>query len=472
MTLVPRSLFGRLVVVLLVGLGAGQALSALILFYERGQVLYQASGVQSATRFAEIVRLLEASPRSERARLASVLNTPRLQLELRDEPLPDSTFDDAGSGAGTAFAVSLQRQLGAQHDLRVRVWGSDDDTWPHTPGGGRWGMHAGQGMGMGSMHAPDAFVPTGVTYLAEVSLADGQWVTFRHRLHEDTFAGTTRVLVGLALLLLTVVALSLVAVRWVTRPLSALALAADALGRDLRRAPLPETGPEESRRAAQAFNSMQAQIARYIEDRTRVLTAVSHDLKTPLTRLKLRAELVDDEALRDSILRDLDEMLAMTHAALDFLRGLDSREEAVAMDVDAMLETLKADAEDTGHKVALEGSAGKPYVGRPLALKRCVGNLLDNALKFGTSARIDVHDTAQTLTIEIADDGPGIPGDELERVFEPYYRVEASRSRDTGGSGLGLSIARGIARAHGGDVTLRNGERGGLVASITLPRGS
>jgi len=162
----------------------------------------------------------------------------------------------------------------------------------------------------------------------------------------------------------------------------------------------------------------------------------------------------------------------MTHAALDFLRGLDSREQAVAMDVDAMLETLKADAEDAGNDVALNGSASSPYTGRPLALKRCIGNLLDNALKFGTSARISVRDTAQTLTIEIADDGPGVPNDELERVFEPYYRVEASRSRDTGGSGLGLSIARGIARAHGGDVTLRNADRGGLIATVTLPRGS
>jgi signal transduction histidine kinase len=459
------------VVVLLVGLGAGQGLSALILFYERGQVLYQASGVQTATRFAEIVRLLEASPRGERARLVSVLNTPRLQVELRDEPLPDSSFDDGGSGADSAFSASLQRQLGARNDLRVRIWGSDEETgWPRTPPGGRWGMHGGQGMG--PMHPTDAIVPAGVTYLAEVSLPDGQWVTFRHRLHEDTFAGTTRVLVGLALLLLTVVALSLVAVRWVTRPLSTLAHAADALGRDLRRAPLPETGPEESRRAAQAFNAMQAQIGRYIEDRTRVLTAVSHDLKTPLTRLRLRAELVDDEALRESILRDLDEMLAMTHAALDFLRGLDSREQAAAMDVDAMLETLKADAEDAGNEVALNGTAAGPYTGRPLALKRCIGNLLDNALKFGASARISVRDTAQALTIEIADDGPGIPNDELERVFEPYYRVEASRSRDTGGSGLGLSIARGIARAHGGDVTLRNGDRGGLIVTVTLPRGS
>ena len=469
MTLLPRSLFGRLVVVLLAGLAAGQVVSALILFHERGQLLYQASGIQSAGRFAEIVRLIESSPAAERARLVSVLDTPSLRVGLRDAPLPDSAFGGAETDAATLFGATLKRQLEGQRDVRVRVLAGDEGDWPVTGPGRQWGMHGGPGMGR--MHEPGALSPGRVTFLAEIALSNGQWLTFQHRLHEDVFAGTARVLIVLGLLLLTVVALSLIAVRWVTRPLSTLARAADELGRDLRREPLPETGPEESRRAARAFNAMQAQIARYIEDRTRVLTAVSHDLKTPLTRLKLRAELVDDEALRESIVRDLDEMLAMTRGALDFLRGLDSREPAAAMDVTALLETLKADAEDTGRRVELDAGAVAPFRGRPLALKRCLGNLLDNALKFGGQARISTHDSPAALVIEIADDGPGIPDDELDRVFEPYYRLEGSRSRDTGGSGLGLSIARTIARAHGGDVALRNAAAGGLVARVTLPRG-
>jgi len=197
---------------------------------------------------------------------------------------------------------------------------------------------------------------------------------------------------------------------------------------------------------------------------------MSHDLKTPVNRLRLRAELLDDSEVKKKISQDLEEVESMVHATLEFMRGGESAEKAQPIDVTALLESLAADAQDTGGKVAMEGAASRPYVGRPQALKRCLGNLLDNALKYGSAATIRVEDAAERLTVRVRDGGPGIPERDLERVFEPFYRLEGSRSRDTGGTGLGLSIARNIAQMHRGTLTLHNPEGGGLEAVLTLPR--
>ena len=197
---------------------------------------------------------------------------------------------------------------------------------------------------------------------------------------------------------------------------------------------------------------------------------MSHDLKTPLTRLRLRAELLEDGELKHKIAQDLEEMESLVHATLNFMRGAESTEKAQPLEVMALLESLQADAEAVNGQVAVKGSAGSPYLGRPQALKRCLGNLIDNALKYGKSATIHVQDGKERLLIRIQDQGPGIPEAELERVFEPFYRIEGSRGRDTGGTGLGLCIARNIAQLHGGTLTLGNLKEGGLEAVLILPR--
>jgi len=186
--------------------------------------------------------------------------------------------------------------------------------------------------------------------------------------------------------------------------------------------------------------------------------------------MRLRAELLDDPELRGSFLKNLDEMRVMTAAALDFAHGTEEAGPVQPVDVHALLESLEADAEDLGRDIVVRGTASMPYPARPLALKRCLSNLVNNALKYGEKAEIRLHDTVQGLEIRVADDGPGLPEGELEKVFEPFYRLEGSRSRDTGGTGLGLSIARNIARAHGGELVLENRPEGGLEAVLTLPR--
>jgi signal transduction histidine kinase len=267
-----------------------------------------------------------------------------------------------------------------------------------------------------------------------------------------------------------VVALSLVAVRWITRPLSTLAAAAESLGEDINRPPLAERGPTEVRLAARAFNTMQGRLARFINDRTRVLGAMSHDLKTPLTRIRLRAELLDDAEVRGKFLKDVEEMQSMITQALDFMRDATSREPSQPLDVMALLESMQDDYRDAGRPFEVRGATKGAYSGRPLALRRCLANLIDNAIRYGGASSVEVEERPGELAIRVLDDGPGIPEADLERAFEPFFRVEASRSRDTGGTGLGLGIARNIARAHGGDVTLRNRGEGGLEATLTLPR--
>ena len=208
----------------------------------------------------------------------------------------------------------------------------------------------------------------------------------------------------------------------------------------------------------------------YVRERTRILAAVSHDLKTPITRLRLRTELLTDTEVQSKFAKDLEEMEAMVAATLDLTRELNNVEPLQNIDLMALLESLQADAEELGHTVTIAPATLRPVRAYPQSLKRCLANLLDNAVKYGKEARVVVEEAGDQLRVSVADDGPGIPESELDKVCEPFYRVEASRNRSTGGAGLGLSIARSSVRAHGGDLLLRNRPEGGFEAVVVLPR--
>jgi signal transduction histidine kinase len=264
------------------------------------------------------------------------------------------------------------------------------------------------------------------------------------------------------------------AVRQLLIPVKTLAAAAERLGRDVANAPaLPETGPSEIVTAAVAFNTMASRIRRFVEDRTFMLTAIGHDLRTPITRLKLRAEYMEDDEQRLKMLADLDEMESMVAATLAFGRDITATEAVTRIDLASLLRTILDEAGDGApdHADALSytGPDHLPINARPLSLKRALTNLVGNALKYGDAARISVSRQPQTVQIDIEDNGPGIPPCDAETVFEPFRRLETSRNRETGGSGLGLSIARNIIRAHGGDILLQSLPAGGLRATVTLP---
>ena len=261
-----------------------------------------------------------------------------------------------------------------------------------------------------------------------------------------------------------------IAARWLSMPINQMAKAARELGENLERAPLDEArGPSEVRQASRVFNQMQARLKQQMAERNRFLAAVSHDLRTPITRLKLRAEKIDVQDLQKDIQGDLNEMTAMIDATLEYLRGDGKPEESCLLDIAALVHSLAEDAGEQGEVVTVSGIA-QPIMVQPMVLQRCLNNLIENALRYGNRADIKLDDSGDKLIISIHDTGAGIPEDQLEAVFAPFYRLDESRSRHTGGVGLGLSIARDIAKKLGGNLTLSNAPEGGLIATLVLPK--
>jgi signal transduction histidine kinase len=274
----------------------------------------------------------------------------------------------------------------------------------------------------------------------------------------------------MAVMAIIIMGVTIWVVRRVTAPLASLAVAAERLGRDVTAPPLSETGTIETRQASRAFNDMQVRLRNLIENRTRLLAAISHDLRTPLTLLRLRAENVEGQHERDKMLGTITEMNSMIEATLNFARDESVAEPLRTTDLSSLLQSITDDMSDAGVPVIMEPAQPLVYECRPTALKRALTNLIDNAVKYGKLAHVAINATPTTVEITIDDEGPGIPESGLKRVLEPFYRIEESRSRETGGIGLGLAIAQSVVQSHGGELVLSNRPTEGLRASIRLPR--
>jgi two-component system OmpR family sensor kinase len=312
----------------------------------------------------------------------------------------------------------------------------------------------------------------GDPHLALISLRipDQTWVNvtlFAPDARPQTSHGA---IVSTSLMALGVVLICVLVIRWMTRPLRRFAAAARQLYNGADQIDVPETGPQEMRAVASAFNEMQARIRQLMTARTQTLAAVSHDLKTPLTRMRLRVEGLSDQRQAAGLIGDIREMEAMLDQTLAHLRGDRPDEDIRQLDLTAMLATLADDAADRGASALIESAGPLIAEGRPIALKRAFANLIDNAIKYGGTARIKLRDHDGLIRVEIADDGPGLPEERMEEMFQPFTRLEPSRNRETGGFGLGLSIARDIIRGHGGAITLSNRAEGGLLVRVDLPR--
>lgn len=463
MRLLPRSLFGRLTLILIVGLLLAQSLSTGLLLKDRVNVIQENTGIQLIQRVASLFYLLEDTQPEERARIVRAFSTPQFSATLSSTPLQQ----DSGAIPSNHLEMLLRQALPEQTETKVaiipirRSHEQEKSNW-------RQRREASDRRYVES-RAP-RFRPPRNGLQASMQLSDRSWLNILRPIPEGVEQWPYRLLTYLAVLLISIILISLLAVRWVTRPLGTLAAAAQNIGKDISYPPLNENGPREVRNAVRAFNTMQERLRRYIEDRSRVLAAVSHDLKTPITRLRLRLALLKDDQLQSRFEKDLDEMEQMVHATLDYLRGTESKERPVQVSIQGLLESLQDDAREVGWEMTLADSKTAPYTGRPLALKRCLMNLIENAVRYGIAADVRVEESPEQLSIIIADRGEGVPEEELEGLFNPFYRREESRARETGGTGLGLGIARNIARAHGGDVILRRGKSRGLEAVVTLPR--
>jgi len=278
-----------------------------------------------------------------------------------------------------------------------------------------------------------------------------------------------RNLVVLVLVLLSTIVVALIATRHLATPLERFAEGARRFGKDFRAPPIPVIGPHEIRQAILAFNAMQAQIQHFLNDRTQMLAAISHDLRAPLTRMRLRGEFIEDAEQQTKLFRDVDEMQTMVNSALEFFRDDARLEPATAFDLAELLLTVVDDFKDAGIDVQFVGTSRFVYVGRPIGIKRALVNLIDNAVKYGHEASVQLNARAGWVEILVLDRGPGIAPELHEQVFAPFFRIEGSRNKNTGGVGLGLSAARATVLEHGGSLTLRNRRSGGLEVRMALP---
>jgi signal transduction histidine kinase len=440
--LLPQSLAGQTVLLLLVGYTVIHVLSMVVYSGHPGAPATVASDRPEAHRIADVARLIGQAPAPERRRMAELADGPTLRVSLTGEDPP------AIADGGDPESALLRRFL-AERTLAAGITE----------------VVVGRAKRTGEDPHPEHAQPL----LVAVRLDDRRWLRFAMAPAGPDTSGSTRAVLSTAVMTIGVAFLSLWGVRRMTRPLRAFAEAADRLGRDVRAPALPDAGPSEVRRAARAFNRMQEQLRRLIDNRTRMLAAISHDLRTPITLLRLRAEEIQDKGERAKTIATLADMEAMIASTLAFARDDAEAEQVRAVDLAALVESLCADMADGGRPVAFAEHPPLRVHCRPLAVKRAVANLVENAVKYAAGARVLVRRGEGCSEVIVDDDGPGIPAEQLEEVFLPFNRLDPARGRETGGVGLGLSVARSIAHGHGGEVVLANREGGGLRATLRLP---
>jgi signal transduction histidine kinase len=478
--LLPNSLAGRTILILLVGFSLVQLLGLLIHTLNQINLERIEEERDLATRAVIIYRQIALAPPAERSALLAREALPdggTISLDPHPPSLADTTplplparqiirasmYAYGLPPAIRPHGLSLRGTMFPPPPLIIISFGLPDGRpaghLPPLPPDGD------------QVPPPDGAPPPGMF----VPPPPTQWLTIRSPLKPPKPWRSP----GFASAFIVMFALGAIMIIWAVRqlliPVRTLAQAAERLGRDVVNAPaLPETGPSEIVTAAAAFNTMAARIRRFVEDRTFLLTAIGHDLRTPITRLKLRAEYMEDDEQRVKMLADLDEMEAMVAATLAFGRDITTSEAVTRIDLAILLRTILDEAADgdpdRAEALSFTGPGSLAIHARPLGLKRALTNLIGNALKYGDAARVTLRVLPRDMAqIDIDDNGPGIAVEEMEAVFEPFRRLETSRNRETGGSGLGLSIARNILRAHGGDILLRNLPGKGLRASVTLP---
>jgi signal transduction histidine kinase len=442
-----QSMASRVFLILIAGILVSTLLTVGLAFGERQRMIRQFREFHAMERVAQFIQSLETVPANLRVPFLAAASGIGIRAEL-------ARSTETVSEQRSALADMLDKRLSESHELFSAPTRPNDCP----PFNGR---------------SPNrkAGEPRTACEAILVTLHDGERLrlTILPPRPPPPF-GLRPDFIGYGILfLLSIGVLAAVIARMTMRPLKQLAQAATELGNDIERPPLPERGAKEIRQAAAAFNAMQARIHHHIRQRAHILAAITHDLQTPLTRLRLRLEKVDDAELREKLIGDMSAMQSMVREGLDLARSMNSAEPAQPMDLDSLVDSVCVDAADAGQAVTVSGKTGVSLMARPLALRRCLTNLIDNAVKYGQFADVVARREGAFAVIRIKDDGTGIPESELEKVFEPFYRLENSRSRETGGSGLGLTIALNIAEQHGGTIRLRNHPRGGLEALLMLP---
>jgi signal transduction histidine kinase len=442
----PRTMGGRVGLLLVFALAA-LAMAIAIFMLPTWRMDRAIGRTQEIDRTATLVRLIYAGPESARNNIIQAFGSPRHRYWISSAPLvANAAMGEQERRLTRRLRLFTQNRVRDPRIALVERNGEPEDDRAHD------------------------LEPLPQAVEISAQLADGSWLNAVAPLRVPTIPRVDEWWqFMLAVNLVSVIVALVFAVRWIVRPLTALAEAADRVGRGEAVEPLTVTGPYEVARAVKAFNVMQYRLSRFVDDRLAMLAAISHDLRAPMTAARLRAEMIEDPDVKDAIVGSLTEMQYITETTLSFARDETAAEEPRMIDLASLVEELADDLAATGQNIAITRTDQLHYRCRPVLMRRALSNLIGNATKYGKQAHVALHLTEEQARIMIDDEGPGLPQDQLEKVFDPFVRTEQSRSGGTGGLGLGLSIARTIIRAHGGDVRLDN-LTNGLRAEVTLPR--
>ncbi len=468
----PDSLAGRTLLVLLVGLIGSHILATGIHSVERAEAFRLHETMRFADRIAAGVRLVTGAAPGERSRVIAQLSEPGFRARYVDD-------DDTAAAPATEESDHLLEDI-----LRIRLADlplREVRVASLPTGDGRPAVLI-ESLGDGAASPHDATLvvrlrdrlaplrQAGVVTASVGILDQPGRLEFSASLTETSSFASLKFGLSMTVMIAAVVGLSIWATRQLVGPLSGFARVAERLGKDVHAPPISEKGPREIREAAHAFNQMQERLLQLIENRTRMLAAISHDLRTPIALLRLRAEFIEDAGEQNKTMETLDEMEAMISSILAFARDDSTVEKMRMVDLAALIDSLCDDMMEAGHDVAFDLSGKVLYSCRPVAVKRAIGNLVQNAIRYGRRAAVSIEEDEQTITVTIDDDGPGIPEAEIANVFAPFYRLDKSRGGRSGSIGLGLSIAQSIVDAHGGEIRLANRAEGGLRARVVLPK--
>ncbi len=463
--LLPPTLFAELLAILIAGLALSYFASTWIFAADRQAAVRSLGGFAATQRIANLARLIADSPPLWRARIVAAASEETMRIALSAAPPPKAPSSAAAKAIRAALAAELPPALGRGLVVSVR---------------GRSAFPAARQPMMHAMPMMEA-VPAMATMMGDlapwrlldvgVRLGDGEWLRFAATLPQAAAPAPWQLLAALAVMAAVVLAGSLWALRRVTAPLGILVGAAGRFGRDIAAPPVAEAGSLEMRHAARAFNDMQARLQRMLAARTRLLAALSHDLRTPLTLLRLRTEALAEGEERERMLGSIGDLEAMIEASLALARGESESEPKRRLDLAALVEAIADDMAEASLPVRLLAADPVVIEGRPLALRGAITNLIDNAVKYGGAAEVRVCHQGETAKVVVEDRGPGIAEAERERVFEPFYRLDPARGEKSAGAGLGLAIARAAALAHGGEVILSDRPGGGLKAELSLSAG-
>ena len=459
----PKTMAARIVLLLLIGLGLSHVISLSVYNFDRAEIINLIGRAQLIEHITTITGIIKNAPPEERKKIISFANSSTFRLDLGAASIVKN--NDPSIANRFSAALAELNSPDSRMPILAETVSGEDSIWRHLSGKSTEKHN----------FITDHFehivneMRTGALIRVSIEIGNNSWLNYEAPDVEATMPWSIRFVLSIAVMMIATAIFSAWAAHYLTDPLKKLSIAADDLGRSATARPIPEKGPLEVIQSVRVFNKMQARIYRFVEDRTQMIAAIAHDLRTPLMRMQLRSELLDDNELKSKFNEDIDEMNKIVTATLTFASEDAAGKKNERFDVVKLISDVVSKLSTLGLSISWFPPESINFEGQKDLLRRALSNLIENATNYGEQASIHVRIADGKLIITIDDDGPGIAPENIRDVFKPFFRLEGSRSRETGGTGLGLSIARSAFRSHGGDVTIRNRAEGGLRVEAYLP---